>query len=203
MDTKATYDRIATDWASRHANNTWWIAGTDHFSRMLPAGSRVLDMGCGAGDKTKYLKDKGLLAQGMDFSQAMIDMARKTFPGIEFGIQDLYKAGNITAKFDGIFLQAVLLHVPKKDVPSVLSQLHTLLKTSGLIYIAVKEQQPGKPEEIVLNEEYNGIKCQRFFSNFTMPELETSLAKAGMPVVWQNRVPGNTTHWLQVIGKKA
>ena len=203
MNTQGTYDQIAESWAQRHANNIWWIEGTNQFASMLKPNSSVLDMGCGAGDKTDYLHKKGLQAQGMDFSQAMVDMASKSFPQLKFGIQDLYKAGQLTSRFDGLFLQAVLLHVPKKQVPGVLSQLFTLLNPNGLIYIAVKEQQPGQPDEVTIEEEYNGVKCQRFFSNFTMDELQNLLTNAGMPVVWKNRVPGNTTHWLQVIGQKA
>lgn len=203
MDTQQTYDKIASNWATRHAHNTWWIHGTDHFATMLAPGSTVLDMGCGAGDKTDYLHQQGLDTQGMDFSQSMVDLASKTFPHLKFSIQDLYRAGEITTRFNGIFLQAVLLHVPKVKVPGVLAQLQTLLKSAGLIYVAVKERQPGQPEEVTLDEEYNGVKCQRFFSNFTMQELQELMASAGMPAVWQNRVPGNTTHWLQIIGKKA
>ena len=42
-----------------------------------PAGSRVLDLGCGNGALTKKLKELGFQAQGMDASEDMLAVARE------------------------------------------------------------------------------------------------------------------------------
>ena len=49
-----------------------------------PAGSRVLDLGCGNGALTKKLKEFGFQAQGMDASEDMLAVAREKHPDIRF-----------------------------------------------------------------------------------------------------------------------
>jgi 2-polyprenyl-3-methyl-5-hydroxy-6-metoxy-1,4-benzoquinol methylase len=68
MNTRETYNRIAEDWVHDHAQDTWWIAGTDTFVSLLPDGARVLDVGCAGGVKAQYLTDKGLHVVGIDNS---------------------------------------------------------------------------------------------------------------------------------------
>ena len=53
-----TYDRIADDWARDHERDTWWREGTAKFASLLPNGARVLDAGCGSGQKAKFFQDR-------------------------------------------------------------------------------------------------------------------------------------------------
>ena len=78
--------------------NIAWNANsyTNHFSFVhkygedvlklidAPAGSRVLDLGCGNGALTKKLQELGFQAQGMDASEDMLTVARLNHPGIRF-----------------------------------------------------------------------------------------------------------------------
>ncbi|HEY4522834.1 MAG TPA: hypothetical protein VJK73_00470 [Candidatus Paceibacterota bacterium] len=77
-------------------------------------------------------------------------------------------------------------------------------KSGGLIYLAVKEAREGKPEGVVEKENDYGYECERFFSHFTMSELEKYLADADGRVVWQSKTPhpNGKTVWLQIIGQK-
>ena len=45
------------------------------FEKYLPAGTRILDFGCGSGRDTKYFKDKGFIVSAIDGSEEMCKKA--------------------------------------------------------------------------------------------------------------------------------
>lgn len=52
----------------------------------LPAGGRVLDVGCGSGALARKLVDAGYTVHGIDASPAMIDLARTHAPAASFDV---------------------------------------------------------------------------------------------------------------------
>src|SRR3989338_5343286 len=108
MNLKSTYDKIAENWSEDHANDTWWIAGTEKFSSFLKKGDSVLDVGCASGLKSKYLAKKGFVVTGIDFSDKMIEFAQQRMPTGQFFVRDINEPLDFKNKFDGIFAQAVL-----------------------------------------------------------------------------------------------
>lgn len=115
MDLKETYNKIARDWFNDHHQDIWWVGGTEKFVSILPTNAQILDVGCGAGVKMRYLKEKGLQAQGIDFSEEMISIAKEEDPTGVYTVKDILHPLDMEQKFDGVFAQAVLLHVPKLD----------------------------------------------------------------------------------------
>ena len=202
MDLHQTYNRIAEDWNKDHANDTWWNMGTNHFLSLLKPGSRILDVGCAGGIKTKYLVGHGMNAEGIDFSESMIEIAKRTYSEIPFEVMDIYDISRTVGLFDGIFVQAVLLHIPKTDVLRVVRGLIEKLNPGGLLYVAVKEQREGNPEEALVTENDYGYDYQRFFSFYTLEELERLMTQAGLNVVYANISPIGSTRWIEMIGKK-
>ena len=49
----------------------------DKFLSLLPKKARILDVGCGPGNFTKYFLEKDFIAKGIDLSTEMIKIARK------------------------------------------------------------------------------------------------------------------------------
>ena len=96
-----------------HHNDTWWIDGTDKYLAFLKPKSSILDIGCGAGNKANYLSNKGFKVTGIDFSKKIIELAKEQVPQVNFYTKDIKQPLNMEEQFEGIFLQAVLLHIPK------------------------------------------------------------------------------------------
>lgn len=203
MNLKETYNRIAEDWHRDHTGDDWWVAGTDSFIQELPHGGRVLDVGCGSGTKSKYLADRELKVIGIDISNGLLDIARREEPRAEFRELSMTDLDSMSETFDGVFAQASLLHIPKKDAGDVVKKMANRLVPGGFLYIAVKESREDKPDERVEREDDYGYEYERFFSYFTMEELEQYLTGAGLEIVSksQNPNPSGKTVWLQIIGK--
>jgi SAM-dependent methyltransferase len=202
MDLKTTYNTIAEDWVKDHDKDTWWQEGTEYFLSLLPKESTVLDVGCGGGIKTRYISDKGYDATGIDFSDKMIEIAKRENPGVEFGVVDMYDVDTIAKTFDGIFVQAALLHIPKAQVMEVLTKMKDKLNPNGLLYIAVKGIREDGVEEGIKTENDYGYDYQRFFSYFTLEELKGYLNTLDLEIVWEGNRGSNATNWIQIIGKK-
>lgn len=202
MNLKDTYNRIAEDWFKDHHADNWWVEGTDKFVSFLEPSSLVLDVGCGAGVKSKYLLEKGLRVVGVDFSEKMIEIAKREVLSATFRVADIKDLHNVPKMFDGIFAQAVLLHIPKAEVAAVIQGLKDKLNPGGYLYIAVKEKWPNGKEEEALAEEDYGYVYERFFSYFTLPELKKYLADTRMNIVYENVSTAGKTNWIQVISQK-
>lgn len=201
MNLKDTYNRIAEDWFRDHHQDTWWVEGTEKFVSFLKPGASVLDIGCGAGVKSKWLLNKGLKVMGGDFSENMVNIAKREVPGATFRVMDIKHLGEVDGTFDGVFAQAVLLHIPKTEAAAVIAGLKRKLNSGGYLYIAVKEKRPeGKEEEILVEEDY-GYKYERFFSYFTLPEIQKYLTDIGMQICYENVSRTGHTNWIQVVAK--
>ena len=87
----------------------------DNFVRLtgLPAGARVVDLGCGSGVFTNVLQQRGYRCTGIDLSPTLIKIAREKYPGIHFLEGDIEKLPFPDGQFDGVLLSGVLHHLPE------------------------------------------------------------------------------------------
>lgn len=93
----------------------------------------ILDFGCGPGRDLKTFTSMGHVAVGLDGSQAFARMARQD-SGCEVWQQDFLKLDLPDERFDGIFANAVLFHIPVQELPRVLKQLRATLKPDGVLF---------------------------------------------------------------------
>ena len=206
MSLKSTYNKIARNWEQEHKDDIWWQEGVNKLISILDPESNILDVGCGSGTKALYLTKRGFGVVGIDFSEKMIELAKIKVPTGKFLVLDLKDLNQIKKKFDCVFAQAILLHFPKKEIPAMLQLLKNKIKDGSYLYVAVKGLKYGeKKDEQILKEKYNNYEYERFFSYFTMPELQKYLSGAGFEVVYTLTVPGSSSSrdWLQIIGRKS
>jgi SAM-dependent methyltransferase len=93
----------------------------------------ILDFGCGPGRDLAYFRSLGHEAVGLDGSAQFVKMARES-SGCEVLHQDFLALSLPAARFDGVFANASLFHVPRAELPRVLGQLHAALKPRGVLF---------------------------------------------------------------------
>jgi SAM-dependent methyltransferase len=100
---------------------------------VAPPPFTILDVGCGPGRDLAAFTRLGHHAIGLEGVREFAAMARE-HSGCEVWEQDFLKLDLPAARFDGIFANAALFHVPKQELPRVLRELHATLKSGGVLF---------------------------------------------------------------------
>ena len=93
----------------------------------------ILDLGCGPGRDLLTFRERGHVAIGLEGARQLAAMAR-AHSGCEVWEQDFLALDLPSRKFDGIFANASLFHVPRAELPRVLGELHAALKPGGVLF---------------------------------------------------------------------
>lgn len=93
----------------------------------------ILDLGCGPGRDLAAFAARGHVAVGLDGSPRFVEMARAD-SGCEVWLQDFLALDLPAGRFDGIFANASLFHVPCAELARVLGELHAALKPGGALF---------------------------------------------------------------------
>jgi SAM-dependent methyltransferase len=92
----------------------------------------ILDLGCGPGRDLQTFTELGHAPVGLDGCARFAEMARTA--GYEVWQQNLLDLKLPPSRFDGVFANAVLFHVPSQELPRVLSELHASLRPRGILF---------------------------------------------------------------------
>jgi len=93
----------------------------------------VLDFGCGPGRDLATFRALGHEAIGLEGAPAFVAMAR-AHSGCEVWRQEFLALDLPAERFDGVFANASLFHVPAAALPRVLGDLRRTLKPRGVLF---------------------------------------------------------------------
>ena len=154
----------------------------------------VLDLGCGPGRDLHYFRSLGHEAVGLDGSKELVAMARH-YAGCEVLHQDFLALELPESRFDGVFANASLFHVPSQELPRVLRELHAALKPDGVLFCS---NPRGNNEE--------GLSGDRYNCFFDLDAWRDYVSAAGfIEVKHYYRPPGLPRHrqpWLATVWRR-
>ena len=126
----------------QHAES-YWEGTRDHdvsqnISALLrhietAAPFELLDFGCGPGRDLKTFTALGHNAIGLEGSVQLAAMAR-AYSGCSVLEQNFLDLNLPASRFDGVFANATLFHVPAQALPRVLLELNRTLKPRGVLF---------------------------------------------------------------------
>jgi SAM-dependent methyltransferase len=93
----------------------------------------ILDFGCGPGRDLAVFSSLGHVAIGLEGAARFAEMAR-SYSGCEVWQQDFLRLDLPKNRFDGVFANAALFHVPSQELPRVLRELRATLKPRGVLF---------------------------------------------------------------------
>ncbi|PIE45862.1 MAG: hypothetical protein CSA44_01420 [Gammaproteobacteria bacterium] len=108
-------------------------------AKHIPAASRVLDIGCGAGDLGHYLRaEKDCTVIGIDYSAASLAVAADKLDKalqVDLNTQNVHEHVAVDDKFDVIVMADILEHLMNPQ--AVLLSAQQLLKADGKVLISI------------------------------------------------------------------
>lgn len=105
------------------------------FAELVRGGGPVLDLGCGPGQVTTVLQELGLDMIGIDLSPAMIEIARRDYPGPRYEVGSMTNVTHGDQSAAGALLFWSLIHVPDDSVGVVVAEVFRVLRPGGVVTI--------------------------------------------------------------------
>ena len=134
---RAVYERQASHWHEKRRRDLYERVWLDRFLKELPANGRLLDLGCGTGQPiSAYFLSRGFALTGIDYSSAMIALARSDFPNEDWRLQDMRRLTD-TETFDGICSWDAFFHLGIEDQRQLLPVLARAVREGGAMLLTV------------------------------------------------------------------
>ena len=176
----STYEKIADIYTKQYFNDLTDIPYIDKFLAKLSNGDKILDVGCGPGQFTKYMTGKGFQVTGIDFSNEMLVTAKKMVPNGNFQQADMRTLSFEDATFDGLLVAYSLIHIPSEHISKTLKGFHKVLKPGGYIEIIAQKGEADK----VVDEPFLPSE-KMFFNFFTQERLSKFLEDSRFEIDYQ------------------
>lgn len=167
----------------------------DTFLAALPARGDVLELGCGGGDDTLAMRRQGFNVRPTDGTPEMAaEAARRLGQPVDVLLfQDL----SDVARYDGVWANACLLHVPRPSFDKVLGRIQRALRPNGALYCSFKAGETEGFDSLGRYYNYPDEAWLRArFEAGAWREVSIEAAQGG----GYDKVP---TPWLHVMARKA
>lgn len=193
------YDQIAEAYAA------WEEAGgvkeryLERLRTLVVPGSRVLDLGCGTGERvTRHLAtDFDVL--GVDLSPHSIEVARREVPEATYLVGDMADLDLEPASFDAVVAFFSLIHVPRQEQGGVLVSVARWLRPGGHLVVTMGASEGEGTGDF--------LGAPMYWSSWSAEQNLALLADAGFDVVSAEEVAeeehGEPVTFLWVVARRA
>jgi 2-polyprenyl-3-methyl-5-hydroxy-6-metoxy-1,4-benzoquinol methylase len=174
-ETFETWNKLAQLYQDKFMHLALYNETYDYICRAIQEPkARVLELGCGPGNITKYLltKQPDWDILGLDISPNMIDLARRNNPEAKFEVMDVRDISSLKAQYDGIVCGFCLPYLAPEDGHKLILDCANLLHDQGILYLSFVE---GDPANATCQVGSSGDKV--YFLFYTLENLRQQLTK--------------------------
>ena len=180
------YDQIA-EWYATARSPEVGLPDLAALAESLPAGARVLDLGCGTGlPVSQFLQREGFDLVALDSSEAMVAHYRVNVPGAPVRRERAQDADFAAGSFDAVVAWGVLFHLSEADQATVIRKVARWLSPGGR-FVFTSGEAAGET-----TGEMNGVAFQ--YRSLGVERYRELLERAGMRLehhhadAWENYV---------------
>lgn len=150
--------------------------------------AKILEIGCGPGNITKYLLSKrpDLDIFGIDIAPNMVELAKQNNPTAHFATMDCRRINELDTRFDGIIGGFCLPYLSPAEGQQLISHAHGLLNAEGLLYLSFVEGEPDKSGYKV------GSGGRVYFNYYKLDDLNAELDAFGFEALQTFKVKYKT-----------
>jgi SAM-dependent methyltransferase len=181
---RAGYDAIAdtyAEWSASFESPVGaWVA---RFVEQVPAGARVLELGCGGDNPSTRTLTGRYDYLGVDLSSVQLERACRAFPGSQFQLGDVTRLELVPASFDGVVSLFMLGHIPRAEQAPLLGKIASWLRPGGWLLATFGTADT---DDEITNDWLGGPMLFASFAEQTNRDL---LAAAGFEAVDVRVVP--------------
>jgi ubiquinone/menaquinone biosynthesis C-methylase UbiE len=171
------FDQLAELYQGEHSHNPFQAALVERLSAELPAGTTILDLGCGTGVPTaKILTESDHRVVGVDVSEGMLKLAREQVPAADFRRDDIRTLPADYGTFQAVTAFFSLLMLSKADIEDTLRKSAGWLTPGG--YLAV-----GMVNFDADSAPFDFMGVPVTVSGYLEPDLRTKIEEAGFTVL--------------------
>lgn len=138
---------------------------------------RIVEVGCGPGQVTRFLAERGARVEGVDLSPEMIAQARAASPELAFEVADMFALPYPAGALAGIVAFYAIVHLPTAELGGVLAEWHRVLAPGGLLAVAFHAGT-----ETVHVDELFGVATDLDFTFHAPEAVAAALTAAGFTV---------------------
>ena len=134
------YDKYAVDFDEKIASLEIYNASYDYLLSNIHPDSNILDLACGPGNVSFYLKKRmpGLRITGVDISEGMIDIAKRRIQDGHFMVQDICDA-RFKTTFDCVICAFAIPFLGLQEAALVMRTIRQSLNSGGHFYLSFME----------------------------------------------------------------
>ncbi|KPA14361.1 Methyltransferase type 11 domain protein [Candidatus Magnetomorum sp. HK-1] len=154
--------------AIKNKRNTIIVKTTKAY---LPVGARVVDGGCGLGDKVYSLYNHGFEAYGVDFAKDTVKIIQTYAPEIHVSVGDVRKLHYPDNFFDGYWSLGVIEHF-YDGFGDIVNEMYRVIRPGGFLFLTVPEMSVFR-QYLAKKGKYPDMSClkseQSLFYQFAYP----------------------------------
>lgn len=164
------------------------MSGYGHWLRRLaahvPAGARVLDLGCGNGVPATREMSRRWAVTGVDLSPVQIARARGLVPAAAFVCADMTNVGFTAGAFDAVVAFFSIINVPVGEQPALFARIARWLAPGGWLLATV-----GRDPWTGIEPDFRGAGVPMYWSHADVASYRRWLAGAGFAIAEEGRQP--------------